>query len=52
MAESGKCTIQLAHPEDREPSFMKEERFLEGEPHEFEARLLRHDGSFAVFYSA
>ena len=39
--------LDLVHPDDRE-QFLGEEknRFLEGEPHEFEARLLRHDGKF------
>jgi formate hydrogenlyase transcriptional activator len=42
--------MELAHPEDRE-HFLAErnKRFLEGEPHEFEARLLRHDGEFRWF---
>ena len=42
--------MKLAHPEDRE-HFLAErnKRFLEGEPHEFEARLLRHDGEFRCF---
>jgi PAS domain S-box-containing protein len=42
--------LELAHPEDRE-HFLAERnrRFLEGEPHEFEARLLRHDGEFRCF---
>ncbi len=41
---------ELAHPEDRE-HFLYEgkKRFLEGKPHEFEARLLRHDGEFRWF---
>jgi formate hydrogenlyase transcriptional activator len=40
----------LTHPEDRE-HFLAERKkqFLEGEPHEFEARLLRHDGEFRWF---
>jgi PAS domain S-box-containing protein len=42
--------MELAHPEDRE-RFLAEhrQRFLEGEPYEFEARLLRHDGQFRCF---
>src|SRR6266571_3008914 len=42
--------IQLVHPDDRE-HFRGERktRFLEGAPHEFEARLLRHDGMFRWF---
>jgi PAS domain S-box-containing protein len=40
----------LVHPEDREHVFAeRNNRFLEGEPHEFEARLLRHDGEFRWF---
>jgi PAS domain S-box-containing protein len=39
--------LDLVHPDDRE-HFLGESknRFLEGVPHEFEARLLRHDGTF------
>jgi PAS domain S-box-containing protein len=42
--------IELAHPDDRD-HFLDEgkKRFLEGEPHEFEARLRRHDGKFRWF---
>jgi PAS domain S-box-containing protein len=42
--------IHLVHPDDRE-HFLGERkaRFLEGAPHEFEARLLRHDGMFRWF---
>ena len=42
--------MELAHPEDRE-HFLAErtKRFLEGEPYEFEVRLLRHDGEFRYF---
>ena len=45
-----KAHIEHAHPEDRE-HFLAErnKQFLEGEPHEFEARLLRHDGEFRCF---
>ena len=40
----------LAHPDDRD-QFLGEgkRRFREGRPHEFEARLRRHDGSFRWF---
>jgi PAS domain S-box-containing protein len=38
-----------AHPEDREHFAARNKRFLEGKPHEFEARLLRHDGEFRYF---
>ena len=42
--------IHLVHPDDRE-HFLGERktRFLEGAPHEFEARLLRYDGMFRWF---
>ena len=42
--------LALVHPDDRE-HFQSErkKRFLEGAPHEFEARLLRHDGAFRYF---
>jgi PAS domain S-box-containing protein len=42
--------LDLIHPDDRE-HFLGERknRFLEGEPHEFEARLLRHDGECRWF---
>ena len=42
--------IHLVHPDDRE-HFLGERktRFLEGVPHEFEARMLRHDGRFRWF---
>jgi PAS domain S-box-containing protein len=48
--EPGSVHNSLAHPEDRE-HFLAErnKRFLEGKPHEFEARLLRHDGEFRWF---
>jgi formate hydrogenlyase transcriptional activator len=48
--EPGRMHNSLAHPEDRE-HFLAErnKRFLEGKPHEFEARLLRHDGEFRWF---
>jgi PAS domain S-box-containing protein len=42
--------LDLVHPDDRE-HFLGERkrRFLDGVPHEFEARLLRHDGEFRWF---
>jgi formate hydrogenlyase transcriptional activator len=41
---------ELVHPEDREHFlYERDKRFLEGKPHEFEARLLRHDGEFRWF---
>jgi formate hydrogenlyase transcriptional activator len=42
--------LELVHPDDRE-HFLGERknRFLEGAPHEFEARLLKHDGKFRCF---
>lgn len=45
-----KSRIDLVHPDDRE-HFLRERktRFLEGVPHEFEARMLRHDGRFRWF---
>jgi len=45
-----KSRIDLVHPDDRE-HFLgeREPRFLEGAPHEFEARMLRHDGKFRWF---
>jgi len=48
--EPGRVPNSLVHPEDRE-HFLYEgkKRFLEGKPHEFEARLLRHDGEFRCF---
>jgi formate hydrogenlyase transcriptional activator len=48
--EPGRVHNELAHPEDREHFLAKRnKRFLEGKPHEFEARLLRHDGEFRWF---
>jgi formate hydrogenlyase transcriptional activator len=48
--EPGRVPNSLAHPEDREHFlYERKERFLEGKPHEFEARLLRHDGEFRWF---
>jgi PAS domain S-box-containing protein len=41
---------ELVHPDDREQVFYdRNKRFLEGKPHEFEVRLLRHDGEFRYF---
>src|SRR6266850_1709689 len=42
--------MEFVHPEDRE-HFLAErnKRFLEGKPHEYEARLRRHDGEFRCF---
>jgi formate hydrogenlyase transcriptional activator len=42
--------LELVHPDDRE-HFLGERknRFLEGVLHEFEARLLKHDGKFRCF---
>jgi len=39
--------LDLVHPDDRE-RFLggREKQFLAGEPHEFEARLRRHEGEF------
>jgi PAS domain S-box-containing protein len=40
----------LLHPEDREKLLSQRQgQFLEGTPHEFEARMLRHDGIFRWF---
>src|SRR6476660_239864 len=48
--EPGRVQNELVHPEDREHFLHeREKRFLEGKPHEFEARLLRHDGAFRWF---
>jgi formate hydrogenlyase transcriptional activator len=48
--EPGRVHNELVHPEDREHVlYERNKRFLEGEPHEFEARLLRHDGEFRWF---
>ena len=48
--EPGRVPNSLAHPEDREHFlYERKKRFLEGKPHEFEARLLRHDGEFRWF---
>jgi PAS domain S-box-containing protein len=42
--------LDLVHPDDRK-HFLDErrKRFLEGAPHEFEARMRRHDGTFRWF---
>ena len=48
--EPGRVPNELVHPEDREHFlYGRKKRFLEGKPHEFEARLLRHDGEFRWF---
>src|SRR6266403_2935236 len=40
----------LLHPEDREKLLsQRQSEFLQGTPHEFEARMLRHDGIFRWF---
>jgi PAS domain S-box-containing protein len=40
----------LLHPEDREKLLsQRQSQFLKGTPHEFEARMLRHDGIFRWF---
>jgi hypothetical protein len=42
--------LALVHPDDREQfQSGRKKRFLEGAPHEFEARLRRHDGQFRCF---
>src|SRR5262249_40070033 len=42
--------LDLVHPDDREHfRGERKHRFLDGDPHEFEARLLRHDGHFRWF---
>jgi PAS domain S-box-containing protein len=48
--EPGRVPNELVHPEDRE-HFLAErnKQFLEGKPHEFEARLLRPGGEFRWF---
>jgi len=45
-----KSRIDLVHPDDRE-RFLGERkaRFLDGAAHEFEARMLRHDGRYRWF---
>ena len=48
--EPGRVHNELVHPEDREHFLYERNKpFLEGEPHEFEARLLRQDGEFRWF---
>jgi len=45
-----KAHLEFAHPQDRDHFLAwRNKRFLEGEPHEFEARLLRRDGEFRCF---
>jgi PAS domain S-box-containing protein len=47
LAES---RINLVHPDDRERFLAEREKAMfEGTPHEFEIRLLRHDGKFRWF---
>jgi transcriptional regulator with GAF, ATPase, and Fis domain len=47
LAES---RITFVHPDDRERFLAEREKgVLEGTPHEFETRLLRHDGKFRWF---
>jgi formate hydrogenlyase transcriptional activator len=48
--EPSRVPYSLAHQDDRE-YFLAEgnKRFLEGKPHEFEARLRRHNGEFRWF---
>jgi PAS domain S-box-containing protein len=48
--EPGRVHNKLVHPEDREHFLYERNKpFLEGKPHEFEARLLRYDGEFRWF---
>ena len=48
--EPGGCTMNSFTRKIENTSFMeRNKRFLEGKPHEFEARLLRHDGEFRWF---
>jgi PAS domain S-box-containing protein len=48
--EPGRVPNSLVHPEDREHFlYERDKQFREGKPHEFEARLLRHDGEFRWF---
>src|SRR5258705_9715559 len=48
--EPDRVQNSLAHPEDREHFlYERKQPFLEGKPHEFEARLLRHDGEYRWF---
>jgi formate hydrogenlyase transcriptional activator len=48
--EPGRVHNELVHPEDREHFlYERNKRILEGKPHEFEVRLLRHDGEFRWF---
>jgi PAS domain-containing protein len=42
--------VNFVHPDDRERYLVeKNKEFLRGEPHEIEARLLRHDGTYRSF---
>ena len=46
----GESRINFVHPDDRERYLADREKGLsEGTPHEFETRLLRHDGKFRWF---
>jgi PAS domain S-box-containing protein len=45
-----KTRIHFVHPDDREMFLREREKgLIEGTPHEFEARLRRHDGTFRWF---
>ena len=46
----GESRINFVHPDDRERFLTEREKgVFEGTPHEFETRLLRHDGKFRWF---
>ena len=46
----GESRINFVHPDDREQFLIEREKgVFEGTPHEFEIRLLRHDGKFRWF---
>ena len=46
----GESRINFVHPDDRERYLAEREKgVFEGTPHEFETRLLRHDGKFRWF---
>src|SRR2546423_6810821 len=46
----GESRINFVHPDDRERFLTEREKgVFEGRPHEFETRLLRHDGKFRWF---
>jgi PAS domain S-box-containing protein len=48
--EPRRLHYSLAHPDDREHFLpVSNKGFLEGKPHELEARVLRHDGEFRWF---